>query len=245
MSDLYGSAAPFQRSYSNQKQQSYISAQPFNTKLLNYSTSINSQFQTVGTLTVNPLATATNCPANRILNSTGRVLIPGANPGINSPLVGVYDPISGLNGFIDPTDPTFGTYNTTLPNQYNLGISSVIATVGGQGANARIGVDSGLLVATSVNGGVQAGNASIGQFQPYTGAVGTSTITVSSSQIINTSRIFLTQAQSSASQTGFSTLVGGTPVVPTVSGISTGFFVVRFPSPLFLNDDRTFNWVVM
>jgi hypothetical protein len=245
MSDFLGTAAPFQRSYSNQKQQSYLTAQPFNTKLFNYSTSINSQFQTVGTLTVNPLATATNCPANRVLNSTGRVLVPGANPGINSPLVGVYDPISGLNGFIDPTDPTFGTYNTLLPNQYNLGISSVIATVSGQGANNRVGVDSGLLVAASVNGGVNAGNASIGQFQPYTGAAGTSTITVSSSQIINTSRVFLTQANSSASQTGFSTLVGGTPVVPTVSGVSTGFFVVRFPSPLFLNDDRTFNWVVM
>lgn len=244
MSDLYGSSAPY-RSYANQKQQTFLTAQPFNTKLFNYSTSINSQFQTVGTLVVNPLATATNCPANRVLNSTGRVLIPGANPGINSPLVGVYDAISGLNGFIDPTDPTFGTYNTTLPNTYNSGISSVIATIGGQGANARVGVDSGLLVAASVNGGVQAGNASIGQFQPFTGSAGTSTITVSSSQVINTSRIFLTQAQSSANQTSFSTLVGGTPVVPTVSGVSTGFFVVRFPSPLFQNDDRTFNYIVM
>jgi len=246
MASLTGGLIAQGKSFHQQNQNTYLSSGPFNTKLLTYSTSINpTTFQTVGTLTPNASATAANCPANRVLHANGRMLIPGANPGVNSPLVGVYDPITSLNGFIDPTDPVFATYNVSLPYQYDLGISSVIATLGGSGANVRVGVDSGLLVATTVNGGVQAGNASIGQFQPFTGSAGTSTITVSSSQVINTSRIFLTQAQSSANQTSFSTLVGGTPVVPTVSGVSTGFFVVRFPSPLFQNDDRTFNYVVM
>ncbi len=245
MAELYGAAAPYQRSYKTQDQRTYLSMTPFNTKLLNYSTSINSQFQTVGTLVVNPLATATNCPGNRVLHATGRVLVPGANPGVNVPLVGVYDAISGLNGFIDPADAAFGTYNTTLPNQYDLGISSVIATIGGQGANARVGTDSGTLAATTVNGGVQAVNASIGEFSFFTGSAGTSTITVSSSQIVNTSRIFLTATNSPANATSFSTLVGGVAPVPTIAGVSTGFFVVRYPAPIFQNDIRSFNYVVM
>jgi hypothetical protein len=245
MSDLYGSAAPFQRSYNNQKQRSFLTTQAFNAKLLSYSTSINSQFQTVGTLVANPLANAGNCPVNRVLHSTGRVLIPGANPGVNVPLVGVYDPISGLNGFINPTYPAFAGYNTTLPNQYDLGISSVIATVGGQGANVRVGTDSGRLQPTAINGGVDAGNASIGEVLLFTTGGNTSSITISSTQVIPTSRIFLTQTQANGTLTAFSTLQGGVAPVPTVSTIGTGFFNITFPSPVFTGDVRAYNWVVM
>jgi hypothetical protein len=53
-------------------------------------------------------------------------------------MMGVYDPTTGLNGFIDATDPAFAMYQVNMPHQFDLGISSPIATLGGQGANARI-----------------------------------------------------------------------------------------------------------
>jgi hypothetical protein len=247
MASLNGGLASQVKTYHAQPTKTFISAQIFNTKLLTYTTSINpTTFQPQGVLTPNANATAANCPANRVLHTNGRILVPGANPGVNVPLIGVYDPISALNGFIDPTDPAFGNYDVSMPYQYDLGISSVLATLGGQGANLRVGTDSGRLVGAAVaNGGVQAGNNSIGEVVFYTTAVNTSTITVSSSQIIPTSRIFLTQTGTAATATQFSTLVGGVPPIPTVSSISTGFFNIFFPAPMFPSDFRAYNFVVM
>jgi hypothetical protein len=246
MASLFGSSTPDRRAYNSQVQKSFITTQAFNTKLFTYTTSINpTTFQPQGTLTPNANATAANCPANRVLHANGRVLVPGANPGITSPLLGVYDPTTGLNGFIDATDPVFGVYNTNMPTNYDLGISSVIATLGGQGANARIGIDSGRLQPTAINGGVNAGNASIGEVLLFTTGGNTSTVTVSSSQILNTSRIFLTQTATSTTSFQYSTLIGGVPPVPTVSTIQNGFFNITFPAPVFAGDFRAFNWVVL
>jgi hypothetical protein len=243
---LYGSTAPVNKSYLTQSQKTFLTCGAFNTKLLTYSTSVNPQtFQTVGTLTANTAATAANCPANRVLHANGRVLVPGANPGVNVPLIGVYDPISGLNGFIDATDPVFGTYNTNMPNQYDLGISSVVATLGGQGANLRVGVDSGRLQPTAINGGVNASNASIGEILLYTTGGNTSTVTVSTTQVTPTSRVFLTQTASIGTSYAFSTLMGGVAPIPTASTIATGYFNITFPAPVFTGDTRAYNWVVM
>lgn len=229
------------KSFQLQPQKAYLSTGPFNTKLLTYSTSVNpTTFQTVGTLTPNANATAANCPANRVLHTNGRVLVPGANPGVTSPLIGVYDPISALNGFIDPTDPTFANYNTNMPYQYNLGISSVIATLGGTGANLRAGTDSGTIRATTENGGVNAGNASIGEFYFSTSNGRNSTIYVSSTQVLPTSRIFLTQVSSV-----FSTLTVSVPPVPAVVNTDLGGFRVALPAPMWLNDVRGYNFIVL
>jgi hypothetical protein len=245
MASLSGGLISQGKSYHQQNQKTFLTSQAFNAKLFTYATSINSNFQTVGTLTANANATATNCPANRVLHTNGRVLVPGANPGVNSPLIGVYDPISALNGFIDPTDPAFANYDTNMPYQYDLGISSVIATLGGTGANARVGTDSGRLAATAANSAVNAGTSGIGEFAFFTTGVNTSSITVSSSQVIPTSRIFLTQTTSAATPWAFSTLFFGLPPIPTVSSITTGSFQVSFPAPLYPNDLRAYNWVVM
>jgi hypothetical protein len=243
---FYGSAAPFQRSYQTQSQKTFVSCGPFNTKLLQYTTSVNpTTFATVGTLTVNPSATAANCPSNRVLHATGKVLVPGANPGVNVALFGVYDAISGLNGFIDPTDPIFGNYSANMPNQYDLGISSVIATLGGQGANLRVATDSGRLQPTTINGGVNAGDASIGEVLLFTTGGNTSTVTISTSQVTPTSRIFLTQTASIGTAFQYSTLMGGIAPIPTASTIQTGFFNITFPAPVFTGDTRAYNWVVM
>lgn len=241
MASLNGGLATQQKSYHAQTEKTFITTQAFNTKLFLYSTSLNQQFQPVGTLTVNPNATAANCPANRVLHANGRQLIPGVHPNIQKPYQGVYDPITSLNGYIDATDPAFAMYQVNMPHQYDLGISSPIATLGGQGANLRVGIDSGRVAQTTENGTVSAGDASIGEFALFTTGTGrTSTITVQSSQIIPSTRILLTQTTF-----GFSTLTAGLSPTPTVSSITTGSFQVIFPAPLYQNDLRAFNWVAL
>ena len=241
MASLNGGLATQQKSYHAQAEKAFFTTQAFNTKLFTYSTSLNAQYQPVGTLTANVNATATNCPANRVLHANGRQLLPGVNPGVVKPLIGVYDPITGLNGFIDATDPAFAMYQVNMPHQYDLGISSPIATLGGQGANLRVGIDSGRVAQAAENGTVNAVDASVGEFALYTTGTGrTSTITVQSSQVLPTSRVFLTQTLF-----GFSTLTQGLAPVPTVSTITTGSFQVIFPAPLYQNDVRAYNFVVM
>lgn len=241
MASLNGGLATQQKSYHAQAEKTFITTQAFNTKLFTYSTSLNQQFQPVGSLVANVNATAANCPANRVLHANGRQLVPGVHPNIQKPYLGVYDPISGLNGFIDATDPTFALYQVNMPHQYDLGISSPIATLGGQGANLRVAVDSGRAAQAAENGSVNVGDASIGEVALYTTGTGrTSTVTIQSSQVLPTSRIFLTQ-----SLYGFSTLTQGLAPVPTVSTITTGSFQVIFPTPLYQNDVRALQFVVM
>lgn len=246
MASLNGGLASQVKTYNGQSQKAFLTTQAFNTRLFTYATSMNSNFVTVGTLTANTSATATNCPANRVLHTNGRQLIPGVNPGIVKPLLGVYDPITSLNGFIDPTDPTFAVYDVNMPFQFDLGISSPIATLGGQGANTRIGLDSGRLAQTAENGTVNAGDASIGEFAFFTTTTArTSTVTIQSSQVTPTSRIFLTPTSFYATTTAFSTLQTGLPVTPSVSTITTGSFQVVLPAPLFQNDLKSYNFVVL
>lgn len=246
MASLNGGLASQVKTYHGQSQKTFLTTQAFNAKLLTYSTSMNSNFQTVGTLVANSSATAANCPANRVLHTNGRQLIPGVNPGVSKPLLGVYDPITSLNGFIDPTDPAFASYDVNMPFQYDLGISSPIATLGGQGANLRAGLDSGRIAQTAENGTVNAGDASVGEFAFFTtGTSRTSTVTIQSSQVTPTSRIFLTPTAFLASPTAFSTVQTGLPVTPVVSTVTTGSFQVVLPAPLFQNDLKSYNFVVL
>lgn len=122
---------------------SVVSTQAFNNEFYTYTTSMNSNFQTVGTFSLVGGASVSVCPANRVLHLTGRKLYPGVNPmntfvgALSSPkfLVSVYDPISFLSGFIDPTSNTFAPFDQNLPNFFNLGNagSDVIPSLGGQG----------------------------------------------------------------------------------------------------------------
>jgi hypothetical protein len=55
------------------------------------------------------------CPKGRILRENGRKLYPGANPGVASYYVGVYDDKTFLSGFIDPNARVFTPYNNNMP----------------------------------------------------------------------------------------------------------------------------------
>ena len=105
---------------------SYVALGAFNTALYNYSYGLNEQLlREVGTLTLNPEANAQNCPKGTVLHENGRKLNPadgnfrGANDGAASFMVGVYDPISRLSGFINPNSPLFGIQNSDKPIYLN------------------------------------------------------------------------------------------------------------------------------
>lgn len=93
----------------------YITTSAFHNDIYKYTTSRSATtFVVTGTLTslaTLGTGTATNCPANRILRENGRRLNKDANPGLSTLLVGVYDSVSGLSGFIDPNSPRFAVYN--------------------------------------------------------------------------------------------------------------------------------------
>ena len=221
------------RNDNKQPQKAFVTTSAFNTKLFTYVTSVNSSFQTVGSLVVNVAATAANCPENRVLHANGKTLIPGVNPNVTKPLIGVFDPVSALNGFIDATDPTFAKYDVNFPFQYNSGLQPAFSTLGGQGANVRQGTDVGLLTQTSGLVGlltVNAGDSTSGELKL---AGNSSTITVTGSQITNSSRVFLQPTVGQYSLTAFSTLQYGMPIIPSVSSIVNGSFNVNLPSPTY------------
>jgi len=105
---------------------SYVALNAFHTALYSYSYGLNEELlREVGTLTLNPAANSSNCPKGAILHENGRKLNPadiyfrGANDGVAMFMVGVYDPQSGLNGFINPNSPLFGLQNSDKPIYLN------------------------------------------------------------------------------------------------------------------------------
>ena len=234
------------RNYNKQPQKTFVTTVVFNTKLFTYTTSMNANFQTVGSLVANTAATAANCPENRVLHANGKTLLPGVNPSVTKPFIGVFDPVSGLNGFIDATDPAFATYDVNFPFQYNSGLQPAISTLGGQGANVRQGTDAGTLVQTSGLVGslsVNLGDSTSGELK-FAGNA--STITVTGSQITTSSRVFLQPLVSGqVASNAFSTIQFGLPIVPSVSSITNGSFDVRLASPTYPGQNLNYSFFVL
>lgn len=112
MTSLNGTTDGFN---SGHPRRNYITTSAYHNDIYRYTTSRSATtFVLTGTLTslaTLGTGTATNCPANRILRENGRRLNKDANPNISTLLVGVYDSVSGLSGFIDPNSPRFAVYN--------------------------------------------------------------------------------------------------------------------------------------
>ena len=105
---------------------SYVALSNYNEAIYNYSYGLDVQLlREVGAVALNPLATAQNCPKGAILHENGKKLSPqegnfrGANDGVTTYMVGVYDPVNGISGFIDPNSPVFGLQNTDKPIYIN------------------------------------------------------------------------------------------------------------------------------
>lgn len=188
--------------YREQPNKAYISTRLFDSAsnplgtLYTYSTSLNGNFQTVGSLQFNTNATAANCPARRVVHANGKVLIPGVHPGggagkdpsslnaVNTntstpttlpfPLVGVYDPVSGLNGYINVQDSSWAVYDVTLGATYDLGLANPDNTLGGDGVDldepvtaaaiiASLSTSNGLTSATVTAANITFGSLAVGQ----------------------------------------------------------------------------------
>ena len=129
----------------NTSRRSYVAVKAFNNDFFSYTVAMNSSYVNVGTLAVVTTDSALT-PAGRVLRENGRKLYPGANPGVTSYLVGVYDAVSPyFSGFIDPNSPAFTIFNSDRPNYLPVGADPT----GGL-------VDSGAPVYT--NGSVTAGD---------------------------------------------------------------------------------------
>lgn len=100
----------------------YITTGDFHNDFFAYSTYFDSSdFTTKGRLTLVPGATSGNCGENHVLRENGKRLIKGADPNLNDPnntsneytyLIGVFDTVTFLNGYIDPNCQLFAPYNT-------------------------------------------------------------------------------------------------------------------------------------
>lgn len=236
--------------YKQQPNKAYQSTRAFATgggALFSYSTSLNGSYQTVGTLTLNPSNSAANCPVNRVVHANGKVLIPGVNPGGGSgsgavtpvdgsaattpnplpfPLIGVYDPVSGLNGYINPQDPTWAAYDATMPANYDSGLSSVTSTLGGQGAEPRfaavfIGSQTGTTPAFAT------GLAHAGLLTCTTASV--TAITVTNSSVTASSVILVTlRSATSTAVLRVSALTAGISFVITPSAALAAGDIIHF-----------------
>jgi hypothetical protein len=97
---------------------SYISTDAYNQNFFTYSvtTGPSPQFKKSGALVPVTGATSINCPAGNILRENGKKLYPDAYPGVRTYMVGVFDILNNLNGFINPNDPVFAPFNGDRPN---------------------------------------------------------------------------------------------------------------------------------
>ncbi len=124
---------------------SYITLGAFQNDLFTYSTRVV-DFVTVGTLT--PVG-GSNCPKGRFLHENGRKLYPGVHPAVNTFMVGVYDPVTFLNGFIDPNCKLFAPMNTD--KSYTAQITDSASGVFGVSPSSGVERDQGPGVFTLAN----------------------------------------------------------------------------------------------
>ena len=102
--------------YPEPPRRSYLTMRNFGWDLFKYVTSFNAATnETTGSLV--PLESeGAICPQGRVLRENGKKLYPGgAYPGVYTYMVGVYDPVSLLSGYIDPNSQAFTPANTDKP----------------------------------------------------------------------------------------------------------------------------------
>lgn len=210
-------------SYPQQPNKSYIAVLAFNGKVFSYSTYLDAAFQTRGTLAANSAFTAGNSKAGRVLHANGKFLNVGTHPDVSKYYIGIYDPVTGGNGFIDPTDPTFAPYDANLPSTYNLGTSGAAAPpLGGVGQLLDVGVE-GTGAQASAGATVAFTNGeTIGSVTLFNGSTA---VTITSSAITTSSKIFTTLVNRNA------------VVAHCITALSASSFTVTFASAVTGGDD--------
>jgi hypothetical protein len=101
--------------FTEQPKRSLVAINAFHNDFFKYTVTRDVLGVTTGVLSQVTGATATACPAGRVLRENGKKLYPGANNGITTFMIGVIDSVTFLNGFINPDSPIFTTMNTDKP----------------------------------------------------------------------------------------------------------------------------------
>jgi microcystin-dependent protein len=127
---------------------SYITLGAFENDLFRYTTRVDN-FETIGTLTAVGSGAAAECPKGRFLYENGRKIYPGTHPGVFTYMVGVYDPVSFLSGFVDPNSKVFAPMNTDRSYAAQVGDSG--RGVFGTNPNGGTERDQGAGVMTLAN----------------------------------------------------------------------------------------------
>jgi len=231
-------------SYLNTPRRSYLSMAVFNNDFFAYNVTEDKLTQvTTGTLT--PVTSnAAFTPPGRLLRENGKKLYPGgANPGINTYMVGVYDPVTFLNGYIDPNSYTFTLANTdkpydtyeaiagtlgTNPNSsatYINDLAPPVLTNGDIIAKGMISSIGGITTNANIyaNGNIQAVDyiatsayVSSGT-ATYVGTNLTAQGNISNNGYVSTTHLYLKSVPTTAATVGNVTLGAGTAVVATTA----------------------------
>lgn len=175
---------------------SYISTEPYNSNFFTYSvtTGPSPQFKKTGALTSVSAATSVNCPPGRILRENGKKLFPDAYPGVSTYMVGVFDILNNLSGFINPNDPVFAPFNGDRPNYLKDSVNSQAKNLGAPTLTQGNVVCSGDLI-TAGNLVLNDGNSGTAIFTALTPVVGPyKKLTVSASNCRSGSVVMLTYA---------------------------------------------------
>lgn len=213
-----------------------VSTAAFNNEFYTYTQSKNpATGVTSGIFTLVSGATATTCPTGRVLHLTGRKLYPDVHPmttfvgalSAKKFLVCVYDPISFLTGFVDPSSATFNKFDQNLPNFFDLGRSGSGVQWPGGGKGSESGgialIDAGILANVASGSTVNIGAATIGRVT-MTGGGGT--VVVNASAVKSTSYILLTLVNNNAAAS-VATQAPGTFTINLGNGGQCNFLIIN------------------
>jgi len=111
---------------------SYISTHPYNGNFFSYviTTGPSPLFKKTGALVAVTGATSVNCPAGNVLRENGKKLFPDAYDGVKTYMVGVFDILNNLSGYINPNDPVFAPFNGDRPNYLKDSVNSQAKNLG-------------------------------------------------------------------------------------------------------------------
>jgi len=188
---------------------SYISTQSYNGNFFTYSltTGPSPQFKKTGSLTSVNGATPLNCPAGNILRENGKKLFPDAYPGVKTYMVGVFDILNNLSGYINPNDPVFATFNGDRPNYLNDSVNSVTKNLG-----PSVLTQGSVLCAGDVVSSGQVRSQDLTVLETVNGTPNTATLDVSTGQVFilsTTKDVTIVPANMSPGSHVYIVIVGG------------------------------------
>ena len=219
-------------SLNNVPRKSYIAMSSYTNDFFTYNLSFNNtSFSYVGTLSTMGVPVSSTLQGS-ILSETGKKLYPGANAGVSTLMVSVFDQTSLMTGFINPNSPAFAIFTTDKPpymgegvdpgtdGRNNLGNSiythgSVIADGFGT-YTGLLSTGQSLTVGTSAKIGTTLStgtSATIGTTLSVGQSISSGTVVIAPSTMIT--HMFVSPVNTGAASVGNGTLAAGAATITT------------------------------